>query len=160
MRTSGKCLSTLLDQRWMGDSRVTPYMTIRHTWRETGAEMHPALVSGMVSRDSLVSYWPIFVVSSPVTDPEVFAKVNAAQFPSRFSMPYATCTSPIMHLICPQKIFHNQEPMGSWHNLCFSFPLGITAVPREIKNNAYAKFAGQIRRIMGYVQVPHHHIYS
>ena len=36
---------------------------------------------------------------------------------------YATCTSPIMHLIC------------------FSFLLrGITAVPREIENNAYAKF--------------------
>ena len=45
--------------------------------------------------------------------------------------------------------------MGSWHNLCFSFPLDITAVPREIKNNTYAKFAGQIRRIMGYVQVPY-----
>ena len=41
--------------------------------------------------------------------------------------------------------------MGSWHNLCFSFPLDITAVPREIKNNAYAKFAGQIRRIMGWI---------
>ena len=38
---------------------------------------------------------------------------------------YATCTSPIMHLIC------------------FSFLLrGITAVPREIENNAYAKFWG------------------
>ena len=28
------------------------------------------------------------------------------------------------------------------HNLCFSFLLGITAVPREIENNAYAKFWG------------------
>ena len=26
------------------------------------------------------------------------------------------------------------------HNLCFSFLLGITAVPREIENNAYANF--------------------
>ena len=26
------------------------------------------------------------------------------------------------------------------HNLCFSFLLGITAVPRESENNAYAKF--------------------
>ena len=26
------------------------------------------------------------------------------------------------------------------HNLCFSFLLGITAVPREIEINAYAKF--------------------
>ena len=27
-----------------------------------------------------------------------------------------------------------------FHNLCFSFLLGITAVPREIENNAYVKF--------------------
>ena len=46
--------------------------------------------------------------------------------------PYATSTFPIMHLICPQIL----------HNLCFSFLLGITAVPREIENNAYAKFWG------------------
>ena len=28
------------------------------------------------------------------------------------------------------------------HNLCFSFLLGITAIPREIENNAYTKFWG------------------
>ena len=28
------------------------------------------------------------------------------------------------------------------HNLCSSFLLGITAVQREIQNNAYAKFWG------------------
>ena len=39
------------------------------------------------------------------------------------------------------------------HNLCFSTLLGITAIPREIENNAYAKFWGQIRCIMGDVQV-------
>ena len=39
------------------------------------------------------------------------------------------------------------------HNLCFSTLLGITTVPREIENNAYAKFWGQIRCIMGDVQV-------
>ena len=68
------------------------------------------------------------------------------------TVPYATCTSPIMHLICPPKFLHN---------LCFSFLLGITAVPREIENNAYANFVGgvggrgegQIRCIMGDVQV-------
>ena len=61
-----------------------------------------------------------------------------------------------MHLICPPKLLHN---------LCFSFLLGITAVPREIENNAYANFfwgggggegeggGGQIRCIMGDVQV-------
>ena len=47
---------------------------------------------------------------------------------------YATCTSPIMHFICP--------PPQILHNLCFSFLLGITAVPREIENNAYTKFWG------------------
>ena len=26
------------------------------------------------------------------------------------------------------------------HYLCFSFPLGITAIPREIESNAYAIF--------------------
>ena len=46
---------------------------------------------------------------------------------------YATCTSSIMRLICPPKILHN---------LCFSFLLGITAFPREMENNAYAKFWG------------------
>ena len=51
---------------------------------------------------------------------------------------YATFTSPIMHLICapppPKK--------KMLHNLCFSFPLGITAIPRETENNAYATFWG------------------
>ena len=36
-----------------------------------------------------------------------------------------------------------QPPLSQiLHNLCFSFLLGITAVPREIENNAYAKFWG------------------
>ena len=45
-------------------------------------------------------------------------------------------------------IFHNAPylpPPPSpqiLHNLCFSFLLGITAVPREIGNNVYAKFWG------------------
>ena len=38
-----------------------------------------------------------------------------------------------MHLICPPKFFLT---------FVFSFLLGITAVPREIENNAYAKFGG------------------
>ena len=88
---------------------------------------------------------------------------------------YATCTSTIMHLICP-------PPPQILHNLCFSFLLGITAVPREIENNAYVKFwgtnkmpygrcasgaltktmlmwnfGGQVRCIMGDVQVVHWH---
>ena len=121
--------------------------------------MHPALVSGIVSTDSPVSYWPIFLALSQITDPEVFAKVNSAQFSSRFSMPYATCTSPIMHLIFSPKLCITRSPWApgqkSWHNLCFSFLLGITAVPREIKTMLMQNFAGQIRCIMGYVQVPY-----
>ena len=45
---------------------------------------------------------------------------------------YATSTFPIMHLICAP---HTHPQI--LHNL--SFLLGITAVPREIKNNAYTK---------------------
>ena len=52
---------------------------------------------------------------------------------------YATCTVPFCTYLPP--------------NLYFSFPLGITAVPRELENNAYAKFGRQIQCIMGDVQV-------
>ena len=47
---------------------------------------------------------------------------------------FTICTSPIIHLVCP--------PPQILHTLCFSFLLGITAVPREIENNAFAKFGG------------------
>ena len=55
---------------------------IRHFRNEkvTGAEMLPAIILSIVTRDSLVSYWPIFFLSL-VTVPKVFAKVNSAQFP-------------------------------------------------------------------------------
>ena len=52
---------------------------------------------------------------------------------------------PIIHPICPEKKI--------LHNLCFSFVLAITAVPRETENSAYAKFGGRIRCIMGNVEV-------
>ena len=48
------------------------------TENETGAETQPAVVSG----NAPVSYWSIFPLSL-VTVPEVFAKVNSTQFPSR-----------------------------------------------------------------------------
>ena len=53
--------------------------SIRHFRNEkaTGAEIHPAVVSGIVSRDVPVSHWAVFF---PVTVPEVFAKVNSSQF--------------------------------------------------------------------------------
>ena len=46
--------------------------------------------------------------------------------------------------ICQLHISHNAAnlPPTILHNLCFSFLLGIKAVPRENENNAYAKFWG------------------
>ena len=60
-------------------------LTIRYfrNDKKTGAEMHPAIVSGIVTRDALVSYWPIFSLSL-VTVPEVFMKVKSAKFSSCF----------------------------------------------------------------------------
>ena len=45
-----------------------------------------------------------------------------------------------MHLICPPPLPTALKKFLP--NLCFSFLLGITAVPREIENKAYAKFWG------------------
>ena len=47
--------------------------------KRTGAEMRPAIVSGSVAGDAPVSYWPVLEIV-----PELFAKVNSAQFPSLF----------------------------------------------------------------------------
>ena len=57
---------------------------IVHLRNEKGgeAEMCPASVSGMVTGEAPVSFWPI----SPlvlVTVPDVFAKVKSTQFPTR-----------------------------------------------------------------------------
>ena len=47
--------------------------------RGTGAEMRPAIVSGSVTGDTPISYWPVLEIV-----PELFAKVISAQFPSFF----------------------------------------------------------------------------
>lgn len=52
--------------------------------KETGAEMRFAIVSGIVTEEAPVSYWPFFLV------PEVFAKVNSSQFPLFYSGKYLT----------------------------------------------------------------------
>ena len=62
--------------------RLPLYMHVsRHFVNEkgTGGEICPAVVSGIVTGNAPVSYWPIF---SPflVTVPKVFAKSNSAQF--------------------------------------------------------------------------------
>ena len=49
-----------------------------------------------------------------------------------------------MYLISPLPL-----PPQILHNLSFSFLLGNTIIQREIENNAYAKFWGQIRCIVG-----------
>ena len=67
----------------------------------------------------------------------------------------AISTFLIMHLICtpPPPPPPTPKKKKNFRNLCFSFLLGITGVPREIENNAYAKFGEQIRCIMGVVEV-------
>ncbi len=52
-------------------------------------------------------------------------------------------------------ISHNTHclPPKILHKYCFKFLLGQQHVPREIENNAYAKFWGQTRCIMGDVKV-------
>ena len=67
-------------------------------------------------------------------------------------------TSAIAKRLLLYNLRHLPPPPQILHNLCFSFLLGITAVPRETENNAYATFffgggGGQIRCIMGNVQV-------
>ena len=44
-------------------------------------------------------------------------------------------------------------PPNLLHNLGFLFPLGISVVPKEIEENACAKFWGATRCIMGGVQM-------
>ena len=48
--------------------------------------------------------------------------------------------SPLAHL--QKSSLFDHPPPQMLHNLCFSFLVGITAVPREIENNPYAKFYG------------------
>ena len=72
-------------------SRASPFsFYIRHLRNEkgAGAEMRPA-VSGIISQDKTRQDKTrqdniLFGVTSLVTAPEVFAKINSAQFPSPF----------------------------------------------------------------------------
>ena len=42
----------------------------------------------------------------------------------------------------PHDAPYSPPPPQILYNLCFSFLLSVTAVPREIENNAYAEFWG------------------
>ena len=61
----------------------TAVLTTFRNEKGAGAEILPAMVSGIVAWDAPVSYWPIFFFV-PGTVPEVCAKVNLTQFPSGF----------------------------------------------------------------------------
>ena len=63
--------------------------------------MRPAIVSGIVTGNTPVNYWPI------VTAPEVFARVNSSQFP-----------------FCSQDVEWNTQ-----YNLDFSLKLGRNQLP-------------------------------
>ena len=53
--------------------------------------MRSAIVSGIVTGDAPVSFWPYFPLSV-VTVPEVFAKVNSSQFTRFYSDKCLTIT--------------------------------------------------------------------
>ena len=58
---------------------------------------------------------------------------------------YSLFTNLLQYTLFAPKILHNLS--------FFSFLLGITVIPREIKDNAYAKFWGATRCIMGDVKM-------
>ena len=59
------------------------YATEETAEKETGAEMFPAIVPGILTGYAQVSYCSLFS-RSLVTIPEVFATVDSAQVTSRF----------------------------------------------------------------------------
>ena len=71
-------------------------------------------------------------LTSPAAPWDFCTKINTLHL---CSSQYVTFTFSILHHICP-------HPPQIFHNLCFSFLLGITVAPREIENNAYANFWG------------------
>ena len=75
--------------------------------REEGwSQVCPLIVSGILTGDAPVSYWPIFFSLSPVTVPEVFTKVNQAQFSTFLTvMPLEVIfLTPFFPLLCPSVV--------------------------------------------------------
>ena len=62
--------------------------------------------------------WPLRYQCSALTN---WARSQLQGWSSNWFVIYATCTSLIMHLICP-------PPPNILHNLCFSFLQGITSL--------------------------------
>ena len=61
--------------------------------KRAGAEISPAVDSGIVAGEAQVSYWPIMFSLAIVTVPEVFAEANLVKLPSRsfIKLPIASC---------------------------------------------------------------------
>ena len=84
--------------------------------------MRPAIASGIVTGDAPVSYWSIFSLSLAV--PEVFAKVNSFQFPSRMAdcshtagedaMRYITLPTHLLQVLYTFYSRHHQGPALGW----------------------------------------------
>ena len=66
---------------WTNSDQLPFRVSIHHLRYEkrNGNEMRPAMVSGIVTEDAPVSYWPTFSLSL-VTVPEVLATVNPGHF--------------------------------------------------------------------------------
>ena len=106
--------------------------------------------------------FPVRSFGSPLRRNESYTRacpVFKANFESRALLKICTVL-----YIRPWHISHNAPylPPKILHILCFSFLLGVTALLREIKNDAYAKFGrwvggwgggGDMRCIMGDAQI-------
>ena len=120
-------------QKWRVTYRITDNIHV-------GTKSHPVWCEHKLSAQSIIRKWYFILMQIKLVFTRKFLPLASFwkwEFLEYGNGLYVTCTSPIMHLICPPP-----PPTPILHNLCFSFSLGITAVPREIENNAYAKFGG------------------
>ena len=104
-----------------------------------------------------------FLILSPLAfckyykkNAKIIRTIGKTQVPFAFVLVLLYVLSWTIHFIHYLHISHNAPflPSKIFHNLCFSFILGITAVPRETENNASTQnFGRQIKYIMRDVQV-------
>ena len=90
-----------------------------------------------------VTKWHYFEMTVEICQTRLSERSKSLFFVLRGTL-FIIFKSPIIHLVYPPKILHN---------LCFSFRLGVTAVLREFENNTMQNFEGQIRCILGDMQV-------
>ena len=88
---------------------------------------------------------------------KIFFTFSRAQFFKNLHQKWTSKTA-IRHFYISHDAPRLPPPPQILHNLCISFLLCITAVPRETEHNAYAKCllgvgGGQIRCIMGNVEM-------